>query len=189
MINLAIQLLATQLNQHLRRVYDLTEDVVVVSNLVEVDGNPATNVNNKLVIYLTNIQKEGVPARQGNAQEIGQRAVQSQQPLHFNLFVMMTANFTGNNYPEALKFLSSTISFFQRHPLFNHQTTPELDQRIEKLILDIENLSMLDLSNLWGSVGGKYLPSILYKVRMVTFDAEEIVGRVPVVTGTKPSIR
>ena len=27
---------------------------------------------------------------------------------------MMTANFTGNNYAEALKFLSSTIGYFQR---------------------------------------------------------------------------
>jgi len=34
---------------------------------------------------------------------------------------------------------------------------------------------------LWGSLDGKYLPSILYKVRMVTFDTGEIVGRVPTV--------
>ncbi len=188
MINLAVQLLATQLNQYLRRTYDLTEDVVVTSNLVDVDGAAASNVNNKLVIFLTNIQKDNVPSRHGTVQEIGKRALQSSQPQYFNLYVMMTANFTGNNYPEALKFLSSTVSFFQRHALFNHQNTPELDRRIEKLILDVENLSIQDLSNLWGSLGGKYLPSVLYKVRMVTFDAEEIVARVPTVTEPKSSI-
>ncbi len=189
MINLAVQLLATQLNQYLRRTYNLGEDVVVVSNLLEMDGSVAANVNNKLVIFLVNIEKDTVPFRQVRSHEVGEREIQSSTPLYFNLYLMMTANFTGSNYPEALKFLSSTISFFQKNHVMNHQTAPELDARIEKLILDIENLSIQDLSNLWGALGGKYLPSILYKVRMVAFDAEDIVGRIPVVSEPKPSVQ
>lgn len=189
MVNLAVQLLATQLNQYLRRIYNLSEDVVVVSNLLEVDGSVAANVNNKLVIFLVNIEKDTIPFRQVNSHEAGQREVQSSMPLYFNLYLMMTANFTGNSYPEALKFLSSTISFFQKNHVMNHQTAPEMDARIEKLILDIENLSIQDLSNLWGALGGKYLPSIFYKVRMVAFDAEDIVGRIPVVSEPKPSVQ
>ena len=73
--------------------------------------------------------------------------------------------------------------------MINHQTAPEMDGRIEKLILDIENLSIQDLSNLWGSLGGKYLPSILYKVRMVAFDTEDVVGRTPVVGEPKPMVQ
>lgn len=189
MINLAVQLLATQLNQYLRRTYNLGEDVVVVSNLLEMDGSVAANVNNKLVIFLVNIEKDTVPFRQVNSHEVGQREVQSSMPLYFNLYLMMTANFTGSNYPEALKFLSSTISFFQKNHVMNHQTAPDLDARIEKLILDIENLSIQDLSNLWGALGGKYLPSILYKVRMVAFDDEDIVGRVSVVGEPKTTVQ
>ncbi|MCP5275673.1 MAG: DUF4255 domain-containing protein [Burkholderiales bacterium] len=188
MINLAVQLLATQLNQHLRRVYDLSEDMVVVSNLLDMDGSISPNINNKLVIYLTNIEKDSVSRRSPGALEFGERAVQSSAGLHFNLYVMLTANFSGTNYAEALKFLSSTISFFQRNPLFTHQNTPDMDRRIEKLILDIENLSIQDLSNLWSALGGKYMPSILYRIRMVTFDAEEISGRQPVVTMPKPFV-
>ena len=180
MINVAVQLLATQLNQYLRRTYNLGEDVVVVSNLLEIDGTVAVNVNNKLVVFLVNIEKDSVPFRQVSLHEVGQREVQSSVPLYFNLHLMMAANFTGNNYHEALKFLSSTIIFFQKNHVINHQTAHEMDDRIEKLILDIENLSIQDLSNLWGSLGGKYLPSILYKVRMVAFDTEDVVGRIPV---------
>lgn len=189
MINLAVQLLATQLNQYLRRIYTLGEDVVVVSNLLEMNGNVAENVNNKLVVFLVNIEKDTVPFRQVSSHEIGEREIQSSAPLYFNLYLMMTANFTGNSYPEALKFLSSTISFFRKNHVINHQTAPEMDLRIEKLILDIENLSIQDLSNLWGSLGGKYLPSILYRVRMVAFDAEDIAGRIPVVSEPKPSVQ
>ena len=46
MINLAIQLLAAQLNQHLRRAYDLNEDRVIVSNLLDMSGVAAPNISN-----------------------------------------------------------------------------------------------------------------------------------------------
>lgn len=185
MINLALQTLVAQLNQHFRRIYDLTEDMVVVSNLIEMDGSVTPNINNRLVVYLTNIEKDSVSARTLNTQEPGERTVQRSAALSFNLFVMMTANFSGNNYAEALKFLSGTISYFQRHPVFARQSTPDMDSRIEKLVLDIENLSIQDMSNLWGSLGGKYMPSILYRIRMVTFDADEVTGRQPIVTTPK----
>ena len=188
MINLALQTLAAQLNQHFRRVYDLTEDMVVVSNLLEMDGNVAPNINNRLVVYLTNIEKDSVSARTNSAQEFGERTVQRSTALSFNLYVMMTANFSGNNYAEALKFLSGSISYFQRHPVLTRQTTPDMDSRIEKLVLDIENLSIQDMSNLWSSLGGKYMPSILYRIRMVTFDSDEMTGRQPIVTTPKPLV-
>ena len=189
MINLAIQLLAGQLNQYLRRTYNLGEDVVVVSNLLEMDGSVAANVNNKLVVFLVNIEKDAVPFRQVSSHDVGRREMQGSAPYYFNLYLMMTANFTGNSYSEALKFLSSTISFFQKNYVIDHQTAPEMDSRIEKLILDIENLSIQDLSNLWGALGGKYLPSIMYRVRMVAFDAEDITGRIPLVSEPKPTVR
>ena len=188
MINLALQTLAAQLNQHFRRVYDLTEDMVAVSNLLEMDGNVAPNINNRLVVYLTNIEKDSVSARTTNAHEFGERTVQRSTALSFNLYVMMTANFSGNNYAEALKFLSGSISYFQRHPVLTRQTTPDMDSRIEKLVLDIENLSIQDMSNLWSSLGGKYMPSILYRIRMVTFDSDEMTGRQPIVTTPKPLV-
>lgn len=189
MINLAIQLLTTRLNQYLRGIYNLNEDVVVVSNLLEIDGSLASNINNRLVVFLVNIEKDSVPFRQLNQHEAGERGVRTSVPLYFNLYLMMTANFTGNNYPEALKFLSSTIYFFQKNHVITHQTAPEMDDRIEKLILDIENLSIQDLSNVWGALGGKYLPSIFYKVRMVAFDTEDILGRIPIVDEPHPLVK
>lgn len=190
MINMAVQLLAGQLNQYLRRTYDLNENVVVVSNLVGLDGTAAPNVDNKLVVFLTNIEKDSMPFRQtAPAQGDSRRIVASSPPLYLNLKVMMAANFNGNNYPEALKFISSTINFFQRQSIFNHQTSPELDARIEKLVLEIENLTTQDMSNLWSSLGGKYIPSILYRVRIVTFDSAGVVDQIPTVRDPSSSMK
>jgi hypothetical protein len=111
------------------------------------------------------------------------------QPVHLNLLVMFAANFGGSNYPEALKFLSSTVSFFQSRPLFNHQNAPDLDRRIDKLTLEIENLSLSDLSNLWGILSGKYMPSVLYRMRLVSIDASQINALLPRIAQPEVGVR
>lgn len=180
MINAAVSHLANQLNQFLKQTYALTEDIVLMSGLVGADGQAAPNTNNKLVIFLTNLEKDTIPYRQQMPGEAGAtRTVISSAPLYLNMYVMIAANFSGGNYSEALKLISGAVSFFQRFPVFDHQVTPEMDRRIEKLVLDIENLKIHELSNMWTLLGGKYLPSVLYKVRMVAFDTDDVIARVP----------
>jgi hypothetical protein len=179
MIDAAINHIGSQLNQFLKRTFDLNENIVEISNILELDGNVASNVMNKLVVFLVNVEKDSVSFRQQQNRTAGSdRVPTSYPPVYLNLYVMVAGHFSGGNYPEALKFISNTISFFQRRPVFDHQNSPDLDKRIDKLILDIDNLSVQDLSHLWGILGGKYLPSILYKVRMVSFDSGDVRAQV-----------
>lgn len=178
MISAAINHLASHLNQFLRRAYGLTEDIVVVSNILAQDGTVAPQINNKVVLCLVNVEKDTVAHRAPGGVSGMVRSVVQSEPLFLNLYVLVAANFSGANYPEALKFISSSISYFQRSPVFDHQTTPDLDNRLEKLVLDIENLKTHELSNLWTVLSSRYLPSVLYKVRMVAFDADDIIKQV-----------
>lgn len=190
MIQAAINHLATQLNAYLKRTNNLTEDIVVVSSLVESDGNVAANTNNKLVLLLTNIEKDSVPqANATRATGFDGRALVGSRSLYLNLYVMLAANFSGSNYPEALKFISKAIAFFQMQPVFDKQSTPDLDSRIDKLVLDIENLNIQDLSNLWGLLGGKYLPSVYYRVRMVTINPDNVIAQLPYATRPQSDVR
>jgi len=178
MVDSALNHITAQLNQFLKNRFDLGEDVVVLSNLLEQDGNVGPHVNNKLVLFLVNIEKDAVPGRVNyGASMASSRVVEGYPPIFLNLYVMVAAHF--NKYSESLKFISNAISFFQRRPVFDHQNSPDLDPRIDRLVLDIENLDIKDLSTLWGVLSGKYLPSILYKVRMVTFDSGDIKSQVP----------
>lgn len=187
MIHAAVSHIANQLNQFLKRSFDLNEDVVVLSNIMEQDGTLAPNINNKLVVFLVNVEKETASSRPSNLGSFD-RSASSYPPVFLNLYVMVAGNFGCSNYAEALKFLSNTISFFQRQPVFDHQVTPELDKRIDKLALDIENLNIQDLSSLWGILSGKYQPSILYKVRMVSFDAGDIRSQLSPIKGYQGSV-
>ena len=189
MINSAILHITKYLNQFLKRTFDLNEDIVSLSNIVEQDGTVATNVTNKLVVFLVNIEKDSTPGNLPKRETArSDKTVMGYPPVHLNFYLVFAAHFSGNNYSEALKFLSYTVSFFQRNPVFDHQNSPDLDKRIVQLALDIENLNMKDLSSLWTILSGKYLPSILYKVRMLTFVADDIKAQIPVSKVPQPSV-
>jgi hypothetical protein len=183
----AVSHISNQLNQFLKRSFDLNEDVVVMSNILEQDGTLAANIASKLVVFLVGVEKETTVTRQGGDAGFS-ASTATYPPLYLNLYVMVAANFSSANYSEGLKFLSNAISFFQRQPMFDHQLTPDLDKRISKLVLDIENLNMQDLSSLWGMLSGKYQPSILYKVRMVSFDSGDIRSQLTPIKGYQSSV-
>src|SRR4051794_13127707 len=98
MIYAAVSHLAAQLNQFLKRTYELAEDIVVVSNLQEQDGGATPHVNNKLVVFLANVERDTVPRQApGNvASGVGSFFVGS-TPIYLNLYVVVAANFSGNN--------------------------------------------------------------------------------------------
>ena len=183
MIDTAINHIASNVNQHLMRTFGLNEDVVVVSNILEQDGTVATHVNNKIVVSLVNIEKEAVAlGNPGRPAATAARRTVTSPPIYVNLYLMFASYFSGSNYQEGLKFISNTIRYLQGQSVFDQRNSPGLDPAIEKLTMDIHNLDITDLSNLWGVLSGKYLPSVLYKVRTVTVDADAVTDQVPVVT-------
>ncbi|NRD75162.1 DUF4255 domain-containing protein [Shewanella sp. VB17] len=190
MILSCVSYIANKLNQHLKFKFELAEDIVIVSNLVGHDGSLSSNINNRVVLFLINIEKE-TAVKVSVPPLINSNGLSNVKPIFLNLYLMVVANFTDNNYNESLKFMSSVISYFQLEPVFNHQNSPDLDQNIEKIILDIENIERHEQSNVWSMLGAKYMPSILYKIRMVTIDPKATVSRISqlseaeVSTGTK----
>ena len=52
-----------------------------------------------------------------------------------------------------------------------------------------ENLTIADLGNLWGVLGGRYVPSVLMRARMVVIDASQITQQIPAVTRPETGAR
>lgn len=177
MIYLAINHIAFELNQFLRRSSLAGEDIVVLANPVEPDGRADQLTANKVVLFLAGIERDTVPGRAGDSHALARNA-----PTFLNLYLMVAANFTGRSYPESLKHLSRVIAFFQQHPVFDRNSSPAMDAGIDKLILDMENLDRRELNNIWGMFGGKYMPSVLYRVRMVGIDSDSVSGRRHIIT-------
>ena len=188
MIDTAITLVCSELNQALKRQFSWPEDMVEVCNLHEPDGSAVTRASNKVAAYLVNIERESLAGGAGAGMNPSRSALQA-PPVHLNLMLMFTANFSGNTYLQALQLLSSTVSFFQSRPVFSPSNAPDLDRRIERLTLEIENLSFTDLSNLWGMLGGSYLPSVLYRMRLISIDGSQISAQIPRVSRPEAGVQ
>lgn len=188
-IDRALEHLAAHLNGHFRRQFHVAEDVAVVSNLQEVGGAPVVQSAGKLVLFLSSIERDTLAHRASAAPMASANGVlQNASPVYLNLLVMCAANFSGGHYPEALKFLASAIAFFQGNAVFDHQNTPDMDSRLDRLALNMENLSSQEMHSLWSIHGGRYLPSALFRVRMITLDAGAIRSRDPAVSQAEAGV-
>jgi hypothetical protein len=189
MIATAIETISGHLNLYLKHEFDINEDVVILSNLLEQDGSVAPNLENKVVAFVVNCEKDSAPGQQGTYKSnYNDRINIGFVPVYINIYLMFACNFGGRNYSEALKFLSHIIGFFQRRPVWDHQNTPEMDEKTNKLCIDIVNLDIKDIANLWGVLSSKYLPSVIYKIRTFVFSSDGLQERAFSVRSTDRSV-
>lgn len=172
MIDVAMIFLAAQLNNYLGRRYGESTPYVVLDNLVEPDGSSPAKNKNKIVITLINLEQETAKQFYGASRREAGRFDNINPPLHFNLDLLLSANF--DDYSEALRLLTDSIRFFQANILFNRINCPSLPAGINSLQVEVENSPYTKTHNLWSALGAKYIPSIIYKVRHVTVDADQV---------------
>ncbi|MEI6756345.1 MAG: DUF4255 domain-containing protein [Chlorobium sp.] len=98
-------------------------------------------------------------------------------PVELNLFVLFVAH--NNDYETALRDLSDVIGFFQANPFFDSSKYPALNasvsnpdekpwQLIERLSFMLYSLTFEQQNNLWAMLGSKYIPSVVYRMNMLT---------------------
>ena len=176
MIEDTLTLIVNELDESLRRKTQGIAELAVLTSLVDASGAAVPEATDRLAVFVVNIEREVIPTRTLRRSDDADidRVGLTKPPVHLNLMVMFAANFSGANYNEALKLIEHTILFFQARSAFTAVNTPGLDPDIEQLTFEIENLSITDLSNLWGVMGGKYVPSVLYRVRLITIDGRSL---------------
>ena len=104
-------------------------------------------------------------------------------PVFLNLYVLISANYAGSgDYETALKLLSRTIQCFQQKNQFTiantltDKTFDDPQALMLRMSVELYSLSFEKLNQLWGTLGGKQVPSVVYKVRVVEEQAEGQLG-------------
>src|SRR5690606_8144067 len=132
--------------------------------IVNQDGTIAIQGENKVFVTLVNIETES--GGKSNSCIPGSSVLSNKSSaVTINLYVLFSAYFSNGNYPEALRFISFIIAYFQQNSVFTRMNTPRMDKEIEKLVFEMATISPEQLNNIWGSLGAKYMPSVIYKVR------------------------
>ena len=180
MLQDVLMFIKNQLDQFLVNTFELDEGVAVLNHLMQQDGSFPEKNKNKMVLTLINLDYETNKACSNSRRRLADQSfVSINSPVLFNVNLLFTSSF--EDYEESLKFLNSTIAFFQARPYFNQNNTPGMPKEIKAIYFDIENSSFFETHNLWSAMGAKYQPSIIYKIRHVTIQGGEIEGITPVV--------
>lgn len=189
MIDKALLFIKDVLNQEFQLAMDLKDDPVVISSLINPDGSVASTAENKIVISIINLEHEtAVKSHQNYYREGGEAGFgKTRPPVFLNVYLLISANYDSNNYMEANKRLSRVITTFQGHSFFTKQDYPAMEDPLEKLTFEIYNLPINELSHIWSGIGAKYVPSIIYKVRMLTLQEDVIQKEVPGIIGLEGS--
>ncbi len=135
------------------------------------DGNDS--IENNIVLTLVNIEEENslknnYPIRQEDTAFITQKPT-----LYLNLYLLFTANFTV--YEESLKHLGYVLQFFQKE---NKISFTDTFGNTYNLLFSLHNIGFENMNNLWMVLGNRYIPSVIYKVRLV------FIQEAPPVRGT-----
>ena len=182
MIDHALLCLKDQLRSYLRIKAGETVGEPILSKVVFVedrDPKEVTLPENALTVLLVNLEEERL-FRAGSVQAnpLAQGNQSTNSPLLcINLFVLFVPHY--KDYIQTLKSLSLVIQFFQSHRVFDQNNSPSLDPGIEKLTLELVNLPLNEQRDLWTGLGLSYMPSVLYKVRMVVFADDEAIDPTP----------
>jgi hypothetical protein len=187
MIFQAMELIRQNLNTFLSASGPVTPEPVILGNIAyATPDSPGGPVDESAQIYmsLVNVEEELTLKNQSAVRQSEIRPLAYvNPPIHVNLFLLFTANH--KDYNMAIRNLGHVLLFFQSNRTFSIARTPvastgvfatpgENENRI-KISLDLMSLTFEQVNHLWGSLGGKQMPFLLFKARQVEIDADRML--------------
>jgi Pvc16 N-terminal domain len=171
---------------------------IVIENIGLFETDNGSNLDDSIVITVVNIEEEST-LKNGSTYKRWPdgMARYENRPVYLNLYVLFTANFPGgvapnNNYIQSLQRLARVIEFFQGKNVFTPATSPvplpavlsdlsKPEVANLKLSAEIYTLTFEQINHLWGSLGGRQIPFVMYKVRLVMITEGSIRKEVPLI--------
>lgn len=190
MIHTALEFITLTLNSHLKQINGIPDNLVSLTNIASEAG--IIIPDDSIGVSLVNIEEERTFKDQHYTFINAGGVVEKRNPeIKLNLYVLFAANYQrdgietdSSGYIEGLKQLSNIISFFQATNVFTVDKYPQMavmDPNLQKLVLELYSYTFEQMYNFWSVLGAKYLPSVLYKVRLVTIQEEELLGLDPAI--------
>lgn len=181
LIRNALETIHSLANTHLENLDRRGDAWIALTSLVDHNGALNEGARDKIVMCAYNITRESTISTYNPVYASGTAGGEAlavvAPPLYVDVHLMFMANFTEQKYGDGLAALSRLISFFQQVPFFTPSNAPSLAEGLDKLTLEFENLSPVDVNYVMSMLGTRYLPSAFYKLRMIPFAATAMQAR------------
>lgn len=170
---------------------------VVIDNIGLLETSNGSTLTENIVITLVNIEEESALKNQSSVKRpFIKNAVYQNPPIYLNLYVLFTCNFSGDHYQLALRRLSYIIQFVQSRNSFSAASsvaasTLDLSQvgvSDLEFTLELYTLTFEQINHLWGSLGGRQVPFVMFKMRLVAITDRSTLREVPLIEEIKSGI-
>jgi len=162
-------------------------NLLVLENIAKVEDTDITTMNDKVVLSLINIEEEISMKNLPNVNFKNGSYEYKNKPVNLNLYILFSAN--RSVYTKSITALSAVIEFFQDKKVFNQLNTPlnptitALDDVKEfKFVVDLYTPTFEQLNYVWGTLGGKSVPNVMYKVSIVKVEGTSLVKKGSAIT-------
>ncbi|MET3026053.1 DUF4255 domain-containing protein [Flavobacterium sp. UW10123] len=176
MIFEVIQIITEQVNNYLEEIG--LDKSVVPENIafLESQNDDITDaLKNAVALTIINLDEEATLKNFPNHTIENTKTIYKNSVINLNLFILFSAN--RDKYINSLKDISKIIEFFQGKKLFTQANT--IFNRNSSAMSNVDNFRFTvelytptfeELNYIWGTLGGKQLPSALYKVSMIQIE-------------------
>jgi hypothetical protein len=160
---------------------------VVLGNISRYnDGDEfATGLQNNILLSVINVEEDTVVRHVEHFKKENNQILFKNPPIYLNLTLMFAA--TSTDYDSSLISIERIVLFFQKNRFFSIENSDALQAfnelhniNIEKMTFEMVNMGLDQLHQLWSGLGGHYMPSVLYKMRMLQLDASVPRGGEPI---------
>lgn len=184
MIDLALKHVVSELNDYFYAVFpplapaSTVRERVVASSLFDLDGKVNSAAKDKVVVQVVNVQEDRVYHSVDVFRRRDDDTSELVRPeIKVNVFVLFVANIS--SYAEAAKMLSWVIAFFQHRNTFDYKGIPGLTDLEGHFTFELHSMTFEQQNHLWGTLGAKYMPSVMFKLGIVDISDRQVRAEIP----------
>ena len=176
-----VQIIEEQVNSYFEEC-GLTKSVVAENvGILETSNDNISRIEDKVALTLLNLGEEATLKNFPNQVNQGSKVIYKNNIINLNLYLLFSAN--RSTYIKSLNDISKIIEFFQGKRLFTQANT--VYDRNNTSLASIENFRFTvelytptfeEMNFIWGTLGGRQLPSALYKVSMIQIERNILHG-------------
>ncbi|MBS0030009.1 DUF4255 domain-containing protein [Chitinophaga sp. 22321] len=134
------------------------------------EGGGEELFHDKVILTLISVEEENAMRNNYPIREIGSTFVKEKSAVYVNVFLLFSARY--ETYVTSVQAISHVISCFQA----TRRLLISVNGEEQEAVLNLHNLGFENLNNLWTVMGGRYLPSVIYKARVLMFQQAPPVG-------------
>ncbi len=158
--------------------------IVELANIATLnDGDEFLSSKSSIILSIVNIEEDKILKNQTlykNQPSSGGTVEKYKNPTQNLILSLLFAsyNIDQSKYTEGIDKLEVVIRYFQNKNVFYWQSPNLLENMPEtgpydKIVFEMVSLKMDQLNQMWSCLGSRYIPSVLYRVQMLSIQAEE----------------